>query len=118
MKGTLSEIRNNEIPHKVKSLHAEIDNKKLRCDYPFDFYAVTAMDDTAKEGLGNPSKDRQRSVDAIVLISASVWPKRLSNFKNLVETSFEFGFRMSNDATFCQTNFKNVSPRFLARPGT
>ena len=53
--------------------------------------------------LANPSKDRQRFVDGIVLISAPDLSKRLSNFENIVEKLFEFGLRRSNDAKFCQT---------------
>ena len=44
--------------------------------------------------LGNPSKDRQRFVDAVVLISAPHWSAKLSNFENLLEMPFEFGLRM------------------------
>ena len=62
------------------------------------------------ESLGNPSKDRQRFVDGIVLIVTPYWPKRLSNFENLFETPFEFGLQMSNNARFCQTvSFKQLS---------
>ena len=35
--------------------------------------------------LGNPSKNRQRFVDAFLLISASDWSDRFSNFENVVE---------------------------------
>ena len=42
---------------------------------------------------GNPSKDRQRFVDS-VLISAPDWSIKLPNFENLLETPFEFGLRM------------------------
>ena len=55
------------------------------------------------DSLGNPSKDRQRFVDAIVLIYDSDWSKGLSNFENIVNTPFEFVLRTSNDARFCQT---------------
>ena len=41
--------------------------------------------------LGNPSEDRQRFVDAVVLISAPDWSVKLSNFENLLDTPFEFG---------------------------
>ena len=44
--------------------------------------------------LGNPSKDRQRFVDADVLISAPDWSVKLPNFENLLETPFEFSLRM------------------------
>ena len=44
--------------------------------------------------LGNPSKDHQRFVDAVVLISAPDWSVKLSNFKNLLETPLKFGLRM------------------------
>ena len=44
--------------------------------------------------LGNPSKDRQRFVDAVVLISAPDWSVKLSKFENLLEMPFEFGLRM------------------------
>ena len=50
--------------------------------------------------LENPSKDRQRFVDAVVLISAADWSKALLNFENIVQTPF---LRTSNDARFCQT---------------
>ena len=43
--------------------------------------------------LGNRSKDRQRFVDAIVLISAADWSKTLSNFENVVFTAFESAFK-------------------------
>ena len=39
--------------------------------------------------LGNPSKDRERSVDTIILIATPDWSNRLSNFENVVETQFE-----------------------------
>ena len=42
----------------------------------------------------NPSRDRQRFVDAVVLISAPDWSVKLSNFENLLEMPFEFGLRM------------------------
>ena len=48
--------------------------------------------------LRNPSKDSQRFVDAVVIISAPDWPVRLSNFDNVFDTPFEFGLRMSNNA--------------------
>ena len=41
---------------------------------------------------GSPSKDRQRFVDAVFLVSAPNWSVRLSKFENLFETPFEFGF--------------------------
>ena len=44
--------------------------------------------------LGNPSKDRQRFVDAVVLISCPHSSVNLSNFENLLETPYEFGLRM------------------------
>ena len=53
--------------------------------------------------LGNPSKDGQRFVDAVVSISAPYWSVRLSNFENAVQTPFECGLRTTNDARFCQT---------------
>ena len=56
--------------------------------------------------LGNLSKDRQRFVDAIVLIFAIDWWKRLSNFENVVQTPFELGLRTLNDGRFCQTVFR------------
>ena len=40
--------------------------------------------------LGNPSKDSQRFVDAVVLISAPDWSVRILNFKNVIETRFVF----------------------------
>ena len=42
--------------------------------------------------LGNPSKDRRRFVDTIVLIAAPDWSKRLSNFENIIEGQFESVF--------------------------
>ena len=42
--------------------------------------------------LGNPSKDRQRFVDAVVLIVAPDWSNRLSSFENVIETQFESVF--------------------------
>ena len=53
--------------------------------------------------LGNPRKDRQRFVDGIILISTPDWLKGLSNFENVVETPFEYGLRMPNNARLCQT---------------
>ena len=44
--------------------------------------------------LWNSSKDRQRFVDAVVLISTPDWSVKLSNFENLLETPLEFGLRM------------------------
>ena len=44
--------------------------------------------------LGNPSKDRQRFVDAVVLISAPDRSVKLSNFENPLERPSEFGLRM------------------------
>ena len=63
---------------------------------------------TLQFSLGNPSKDRQRFVDAIVLFCSSDWLKRLSNCENVVETPFEFGLRTSNDARFCQTELRHI----------
>ena len=51
--------------------------------------------------LANPSKDSQRFVDAVVIISAPDWPVGLSNFQNVFDTPFEFGLRMSNNARLC-----------------
>ena len=51
--------------------------------------------------LRNPSKDSQRFVDAVVIISAPDWPVRLSNFDNVFDAPFEFGLRMSNNARLC-----------------
>ena len=53
--------------------------------------------------LGNPSKDRQRFVDAVVLISAPDWSVKLSKFENLLETPFEFGLRMLSFAKLFTT---------------
>ena len=53
--------------------------------------------------LGNPHQDRQRFVDAVVLISIPDWFETLSNFVIVVETPFEFGLRKSNYARFFQT---------------
>ena len=39
--------------------------------------------------LGNPSKDRERFVDTIILIATPDWSNRPSNFENVVETQFE-----------------------------
>ena len=55
--------------------------------------------------LGNPSKDRQRFVDSIILISTPDWLKGLSNFENVVETPFEYGLRTSNNSRLCQTEY-------------
>ena len=44
--------------------------------------------------LGNPSKDRQRFVEAGFLISAPDWSVRLSNFEYVADTPFEI--RSSN----------------------
>ena len=54
--------------------------------------------------LGNSGKDRQRFVDAVVLISAPDWSVKLSNFENLLETPFEFGLRMLGFAKLCNGN--------------
>ena len=43
--------------------------------------------------LGNHSKDRQRFVDAVILISAPDWSIKLSNFEKL-HSPFEFSLRM------------------------
>ena len=43
----------------------------------------------AQFSLVNPSKDRERSVDAIVFIAAPDWSDRLSNFENVIETQFD-----------------------------
>ena len=48
----------------------------------------------SKLSLGNPNKDRQRFVDAVVSVSAPDWSVKLSNFENLLETPFEFGLRL------------------------
>ena len=53
------------------------------------------MKQTTKYSLGNPDKDRQRFVDAIVLISTHDWPNKLQNVKDFVEMPFEFGLRTS-----------------------
>ena len=42
--------------------------------------------------LGNPSKDRQRFVDAIVFIPAPKWSNELSKFENIIETQFKLVF--------------------------
>ena len=54
--------------------------------------------------MENPSKVRQRFVDAIVLISTTDWSERFSNFVNVIGTSLEFGLRTSIGARFCQTS--------------
>ena len=67
----------------------------------------------AQSSLGNPSKDRQRFVDADVLISAPDWSVKLPNFENLLETPFEFGLRMPGFAKLSQesgTNFEKSLP--------
>ena len=48
------------------------------------------ISNTSYISLGNPSEDRQRFVDAVVLISAPDWSVKLSNFENLLDTPFEF----------------------------
>ena len=55
--------------------------------------------------LGNPSKDRQRFVGGIILISTPVWLKGLSNFESVAETTFEYGLLTSNNARLCQTAY-------------
>ena len=47
-----------------------------------------------RDSLGNPIKDHQLFVDAVVLISAPDWSLKLSNFENLLEMPFEFSLRM------------------------
>ena len=56
-----------------------------------------------QNSLGNPSKDRQRFVDGIILISTPDWFKGLSNLEIVAETPFEYGLRTSNSARLCQT---------------
>ena len=46
-----------------------------------------------RDSLGNPIKDCQLFVDAVVLISAPDWSVKLSNFENLLEMPFEFGLQ-------------------------
>ena len=45
-----------------------------------------------KFSSGHPSKDRQRFVDSVVLITAPHWPNRLANFETVVEMQFELVF--------------------------
>ena len=56
---------------------------------------------TQQYSLGNLSKDRQRFVDSIILISTPDWLKDLSSFENVVVTPFEYGLRTSNNARLC-----------------
>ena len=42
-------------------------------------------------GLGNPSKGRQRFLNAIVLISVPDWSNGLSNYKNIIRVQFGCG---------------------------
>ena len=55
---------------------------------------VCSIFHSQKNSLGNPSKDRQRFVDAFVLISAPDWLNRLSNFENVIKTQFDPVLRM------------------------
>ena len=48
--------------------------------------------ETRLYSLGNPSKDRQRFVDAFVLILAFDWSVRLSKIENVVEMQIEPAF--------------------------
>ena len=54
--------------------------------------------------LGNPSKDRQRFVEAIVLID---WSKTLLNFTNVVQTPFESAFEPQTMLDFAKLHGKN-----------
>ena len=47
-----------------------------------------------RDSIGNPIKDRQLFVDAVVLISAPDWSVKLLNFENLLEMPFKFSLRM------------------------
>ena len=42
--------------------------------------------------MENPTKDRQRFVDTIILIPTLDWSNRLSNLENVVETLIESVF--------------------------
>ena len=52
--------------------------------------------------LRNPSKDHQRSVDAFVLIFATDWSNRLSNFEIVTETQFEPAFERRTFLSFAK----------------
>ena len=54
--------------------------------------------------MGNPSKGRQRFVDPFVLILASDWLIRLSNFRQNSNQPSNVG-----DARFCQTDIERYS---------
>ena len=60
--------------------------------------------------LGNSSKDRQRFVDADVLISAPDWSVKLQNVENLLETPFEFGLRMPGFAKLYNSFIRQFNP--------
>ena len=72
-------------------------------DYIIQDNIVRSLAAFYEVSLGNPSKDRQRFVDSIVLISTPDWLKELSSFENVVETPFEYSLRTSNNARLCQT---------------
>ena len=74
----------------------EIERKRNH-DTPQRLFRCSIHGDN-QNSLGNPSKDRQRFVDAVVLISAPDWSVKLSHFENLLDTPFEFGLRMLGSA--------------------
>ena len=53
---------------------------------PFGSYAEKSLIQVSVE---HPSKDSQRFIEAIVLISPADWSKTVSNFENVVQTPFE-----------------------------
>ena len=61
----------------------------------------------------NPSKDRQRFVDAVVLILSPDWSVKLSNLEHLLETSFEFGPRMLGFAKLIRMQLGEFVHRLL-----
>ena len=63
---------------------------------------LTADQAVSDYSLGNPSKDRQRFVYAIVLISAADWSKMLPNFENVVQMPFESAFEHQTSLGFAQ----------------
>ena len=75
--------------------------------------------------LENPSKDRQRLADAIVLIAAPGWSNGLSNFENVVETQFEsvfarmmLGFaKLIRGGTTILGHIRDVRQEWVSFPG-
>ena len=55
--------------------------------------------------LGNASKDRQRFVDAVVLILTPNRSNKLSNFENVIGTRFESVFQSQTKSGFARLIF-------------